>query len=151
MVYIWLQIAADTLKEIDETSSTAYTDIWASLKSCMHVFVILIWCIFNCFYWWNIHSRLFDLFIITVSVTIITVISVSISNVNNSDLYKGKGKCIRDWIDKATSILNFVPWDIADMWAQTISWKQLRFHHWRNLKGTLNAHMLSRTLAAITL
>ena len=25
--------AADTLKEIDETSSTAYTDIWASLKS----------------------------------------------------------------------------------------------------------------------
>ena len=25
--------AADTLKEIDETSSTAYNDIWASLKS----------------------------------------------------------------------------------------------------------------------
>jgi len=44
----------------------------------------------------GLHSRLFDLFIITVSVTIITVISVSISNVNNSNLYKGKGKCIRD-------------------------------------------------------
>jgi len=50
----------------------------------------------------------------------------------------------RDRIDKALS--GYGSYDIADMWAQTISWNHGRC----NLKGTPNALTLSRRLAAIS-